>query len=67
MSYIGGNALYGMDLTMAAISANVVGGTGNIRKMLLVLIVLYILYNALMLLGIQAHVRSEKHMRCACT
>ena len=40
MSYIGGNALYGMDLTMAAISANVVGGTGNIRKMLLVLIVL---------------------------
>ena len=64
MSYIGGNALYGMDLTMAAISANVVGGTG---KMLLVLIVLYILYNALMLLGIQAHVRSEKHMRCACT
>ena len=58
-----GNALYGMDLTMAAISANVVGGTstvggtGNIRKTLLGLIVLYVLYNALMLLGIQAYVQ----------
>ena len=58
-----GNALYGTDLTMAAISANVVGGTstvggiGNIWKTLLGLIVLYVLYNALMLLGIQAYVQ----------
>ena len=48
---------------MAAISANVVGGTstaggvGNIWKTLLGLVVLYVLYNALMLLGIQAYVQ----------
>lgn len=58
-----GNSLYGTDLTMAAISANVVGGTstaggvGNIWKTLLGLVVLYVLYNALMLLGIQAYVQ----------
>ena len=58
-----GNSLYGTDLTMAAISANVVGGTstvggiGNIGKTILGLIVLYVLYNALMLLGVQAYVQ----------
>ena len=58
-----GNSLYGTDLTMAAISANVVGGTstvggiGNIGKTILGLVVLYVLYNALMLLGVQAYVQ----------
>lgn len=58
-----GNALYGADLTMSAISAVVVGGTslnggsGGVWRTFVGLIVLYTLYNALTLLGVQAYVQ----------
>ncbi len=58
-----GNSLYGADLTMMAISASVVGGTsntggtGSAARTFCGLCVLYVLYNALMLLGIQAYVQ----------
>jgi len=56
-----GNALYGADLTMSAVSAVVVGGTslsggtGGVWRTLLGLLVMNILFNALTLLGIQAY------------
>jgi len=56
-----GNALYGSDLSMTVVAAVVIGGTsltggkGNALKTLWGMLVMGILFNALMILGVQAN------------
>lgn len=58
---VAGNALYGGDLSLSAIAAVVIGGTsltggsGGVFKTLVGLLVVGVLFNALMLLGVQAY------------
>jgi ribose transport system permease protein len=58
---VAGNALYGQDLSLSIIAAIVIGGTslsggsGGIFKTLVGLLVVSILFNTLMLLGVQAY------------
>jgi len=58
-----GNALYGTDLTMSAVSAvviggtSLIGGTGGVWRTLAGLLVMSILFNALTLLGMQAYIQ----------
>ena len=56
-----GNALYGSDLSMTVVAAVVIGGTslaggkGNALKTLWGMLVMGVLFNALMILGVQAN------------
>lgn len=58
---VAGNALYGQDLSLSVIAAIVIGGTslsggsGGVFKTLVGLLVVSVLFNTLMLLGVQAY------------
>jgi ribose transport system permease protein len=58
---VAGNALYGGDLSLSTIAAVVIGGTslsggsGGVLRTLLGLLVVGVLFNSLMLLGVQAY------------